>query len=66
MVDRRHRQNNNDRPAQRTAKFGSLPLKGNYESRASDDVLRGVGQGRVGTVRVAALLEKENQPPLPF
>jgi len=29
--------------------IGSLPLKGNYESRASDDVLRGVGQGRAVT-----------------
>jgi hypothetical protein len=31
------------------AKIGSLPLKGNYESRASEAVLRGCGQGRAVT-----------------
>jgi len=29
--------------------IGSLPLKVKYESRASEDVLRGVGQGRAVT-----------------
>jgi hypothetical protein len=33
--------------------IGSLPLKGNYESRASEDVLRGVGQGRAAVSTIA-------------
>jgi hypothetical protein len=39
--------------------IGSLPLKGNYESRASEDVLRGVGQGRAVTACAGSALPLE-------
>jgi hypothetical protein len=46
------------------AKVGSLPLKGNYESRASDDVLRGVGQGRAVTACAGSALPLEEKTSL--
>ena len=46
------------------AKIGSLPLKENYESRASEDVLRGVGQGSVVTACAGSALPLEEKTSL--
>ena len=59
---RPHRQNR-QRPSRSavTAKIGSLSLKGKYESRASEDVLCGVGQGRAVTACAGSALPLENK-----